>query len=48
MALNVFLDVMNVTNTPNPEEVTFSYDYSQRKYLTGLPILAVLGARLEL
>ena len=39
--------VLNVTNTQNPEEVTYSFDYQDQKYLTGLPILAVLGARLE-
>jgi hypothetical protein len=46
--LNVFLDVQNVTNRSNAEEIAYSYDYSARKYITGLPTLAVLGARLEL
>lgn len=46
-SLSIYLDVLNVTNTPNPEEVTYSFDYQDKKYLTGLPFLAVLGARLE-
>lgn len=45
---SAYLDVINITNQPNPEEVTYSYDYKERKYLTGLPLLAVLGARIEL
>ena len=46
--LSLWLDVINVTNTRNAEEVVYSYDYQQEGYLTGLPVLAVLGARLEL
>ena len=45
--LNVFLDVQNVSNRSNAEEIAYSFDYSARKYVTGLPALAVLGARLE-
>jgi TonB family protein len=44
-ALEAYLDVQNVTNRPNPEEIVYSPDYSQRKYITGLPLLPVLGAR---
>jgi len=47
MKSEVFLDVQNVTNRKNPEELTYSADFSQRGYITGLPFLAVLGARLE-
>jgi hypothetical protein len=47
MKLEVFLDVQNLTNRKNPEEITYSADFSQRDYITGLPILAVAGARLE-
>ncbi|HTJ41010.1 MAG TPA: TonB-dependent receptor [Kofleriaceae bacterium] len=46
--LNVFLDVQNVTNRANPEEIIYNDDFSRRGYITGLPTLAVLGARLEL
>ena len=45
--LGVSLDVLNVTYQRNAEEVVYSHDYSRRDYITGLPILAVLGARLE-
>ena len=45
--LSVFIDVQNITNRKNPEEIIYSQDYSQRSYITGLPILAVAGARLE-
>ena len=43
----VFLDVQNLTNRKSPEELAYSADFSQRDYITGLPFLAVLGARLE-
>ena len=46
MKLEIFLDVQNVTNRKNPEEITYSADLSRRDYITGLPILAVAGARL--
>ena len=45
--LDVFLDVQNVTNRKNPEEIVYNAQYSVRGYITGLPTLAVLGARLE-
>jgi hypothetical protein len=45
--LNVFLDVQNVTNRKNPEEIIYNYNFSRSAYITGLPTLAVLGARLE-
>jgi hypothetical protein len=47
MKSEVFLDVQNVTNRKNPEELAYSANFSQRDYITGLPFLAVLGARLE-
>lgn len=43
--LEVYLDVQNVTNRDNPEEIAYAPDYSQRRYILGLPILPVLGAR---
>ncbi len=45
-ALEAYLDLQNVTNRDNPEEIVYSPDYSQRRYITGLPILPVVGARL--
>ena len=43
----VYLDVQNVTYQKNVEAVLNSYDYTQEAYLTGLPILPVLGLRAE-
>jgi TonB family protein len=45
--LNLFLDVQNVTSRKNPEEIAYSADFSKRDYISGLPILAVMGARVE-
>jgi len=47
MKLSVFIDMQNVTNRKNPEEIVYSQDYTQKGYITGLPTLAVAGARLE-
>jgi TonB family protein len=45
--LNVFLDVQNVTDRKNPEEIIYNAQYTVKGFITGLPTLAVLGARLE-
>jgi hypothetical protein len=42
----VYLDVQNVTNHSNPEEIVYNTNYTQRGYITGFPILPVIGARL--
>ncbi len=42
----IYLDVQNVTNQANPEEIVYNTNYSQRGYITGMPVLPVLGARL--
>jgi hypothetical protein len=47
LQLNIFADVQNVTNRANPEEIVYNYDFSRRDYIIGLPILAVIGARLQ-
>jgi TonB family protein len=44
--LEVYLDVQNVTNHSNPEEIVYNPDYSKRYYITGLPILPVIGGKL--
>jgi hypothetical protein len=46
-SLNVYLDVQNVTNRSNPEEIVYSYDFSQKGYILGLPVLAIAGARFQ-
>ena len=43
--LSVYLDVSNVTNNGNVEGYAYSYDYTQRQAVTGLPILPSLGIR---
>jgi hypothetical protein len=43
--LDLSLDVENVTYHQNAEEIVYSEDYSRRGYITGLPTLAILGAR---
>lgn len=43
--LEVYLDVQNTTNRENPEEIAYSPDYAERRYILGLPVLPVLGAR---
>jgi TonB family protein len=45
--LSVYLDVQNVTNQKNVESVVNNYDYTKEAYLTGLPILPVLGMKGE-
>jgi TonB family protein len=41
----VFLEVINVTNNANAEEVVYDPTYTQRGYISGFPVLPVLGAR---
>jgi hypothetical protein len=41
----IYLDVQNVANHANPEEIVYNPTYTQPGYITGLPILPVLGAR---
>jgi TonB family protein len=45
--LEVYLDVQNVTDRDNSEEVVYGQDYTEKRYIQGLPILPVLGARWE-
>jgi TonB family protein len=45
--LETYLDVQNVTDRENQEEFVYSADYSERRAMTGLPILPVVGARLS-
>lgn len=43
--LELYADVQNVTNRENAEELSYSADYSEQCYISGLPILPVIGAR---
>jgi TonB family protein len=44
-SLNLFLDLTNAYNRAAFEGVTYSYNYSQREFFRGLPILPVLGVK---
>lgn len=46
--LLVFADVQNVTNRENAEEIVYSASFRKRSTISGLPAIAVVGARLEL
>lgn len=46
--LIVFVDVLNVLNRPPSEEILYDPGYTQRSYLSGLPIVADFGLRGEL
>jgi outer membrane receptor protein involved in Fe transport len=46
--LAAYLEVLNAYNASNPEGVRYSYDYSKRETVSGLPILPNLGVRGEL
>ena len=41
----VYLDVQNVTNHANAEEIVYNPTFTQRGYITGLPVMPVLGGR---
>ncbi len=43
-----YADVQNVTNHQNAEEIVYSGSFRERGTIRGLPILAVIGARVEL
>jgi hypothetical protein len=43
--LEAYLDVYNFVARNNPEEIVYNYDYRQRAYITGIPILPVLGLK---
>jgi hypothetical protein len=45
--LEVYLDVQNVTDHRNPEEIVYNFNYTQKSYITGLPILPVVGGKLS-
>lgn len=45
--LNAYLDVQNVYNRANPEVSFYNFDFTERLYVQGLPILPVLGVRGE-
>ncbi|MBW1811007.1 MAG: TonB-dependent receptor, partial [Deltaproteobacteria bacterium] len=44
-ALSLYLDVQNVYNHQNVEGVKYNYDYTEKSYYTGLPIIPALGIK---
>jgi outer membrane receptor protein involved in Fe transport len=46
--LALYLDIQNVTNRQNPEGLFYSFNYTQKAYVYGIPILPSLGIRGEL
>jgi outer membrane receptor protein involved in Fe transport len=46
--LECYLELQNVMNRENPEEIVYSATYRDKGFITGLPILPVLGARWSL
>ena len=42
-----YLEVQNLTSRANAEEIIYSADFSERGYLTSLPLLAIAGVRIE-
>jgi hypothetical protein len=45
--LTAYLDIQNATNHKNVENVSYSYDYSTRTDVTGLPIIPSFGLKGE-
>ena len=45
--LSAYLDVQNVYNHANSEGIRYNYNYTNRLYISGLPILPSLGLRAD-
>jgi hypothetical protein len=43
----VYAEIQNLTGRANAEEIIYSADFSERGYLTSLPLLAIGGLRIE-
>jgi hypothetical protein len=46
--LMLYVELRNAYNRENAEAITYNYDYSRNKPVSGLPLLPVLGIRGEL
>ncbi|MCU0684068.1 MAG: TonB-dependent receptor [Polyangiaceae bacterium] len=46
-SLSTYLDLLNVYNRQNVEALSYNYNYAQRVYTTGIPIIPSLGLRGE-
>jgi TonB family protein len=47
LKLAIYIDVQNIYNQKNPEGYQYNYDYTQKQYFYGLPVLPSLGIKLE-
>lgn len=45
LRLSLQLEVQNVTARQNAEDLAYRYDYSQKAYILGMPLMANVGAR---
>ena len=45
--LTTYIDIQNVTNYPNIELMSYNFDYSEERPITGLPIFPALGIQGE-
>lgn len=45
--LSMYLDIQNIYNRQGPEGISYNFDYTKRRYVTGLPILPSFGLRGE-
>ncbi len=45
--LTYYIDVLNIMNSKNSQNIEYSYDYSQKKKVRGLPILPTIGVKGE-
>jgi TonB family protein len=44
---NLYLDIQNLTNESNVEAYDYNYDFSKKEASQGLPILTILGLKVE-
>ncbi len=47
LAASVYIDIQNVYNQKNPEGYSYNFDYTERQYFYGLPIIPSFGMKLE-
>lgn len=45
--LTAYVDIQNITNSKNSQNIEYSYDYTQKKKVRGLPILPTFGIKGE-
>jgi len=43
--LSGYLELLNAYNRDNPEAIVYNYDFTERDYVSGLPILPVFGLK---